>query len=162
MAELDVRHFLLPELRFELEVAKLALRQADRVLPVAEVVDPFVEVAELADHQWLLLDSAVAMRWRASGVVNSSFCCAISRSSMDASELPSLAYSASLARRTAAGGWAAHSSAVRRVPVARPACGTTPADRPGAHASPAGTTPAPPTSSSAPDVTTRRGAEKRP
>src|SRR5258707_1356193 len=91
MAELDVGHLLLPELRLELEFADLALGQADRVLPVAEVVDPFVEVVQLADHQRLLLASdAPAMRRRASGVANSSFCCVISRSSMAASELASL------------------------------------------------------------------------
>src|SRR3989442_267117 len=42
------------------------------------------------------------MRWRASAVANNSCCWAISRSSIAASELASLAYSASLARRTAA------------------------------------------------------------
>src|SRR5213596_33461 len=91
MAELDVRYFLLPELCLELELSNLALGQADRILPVAEVVDPFIEVAELPDRQRLLLaGDASAMRWRASGVANSSVCCAISRSSMPASELASL------------------------------------------------------------------------
>ena len=42
------------------------------------------------------------MRSRASRVANNSFCCAISRSSIDASELTSLTYTASFARRTAA------------------------------------------------------------
>src|SRR6266567_2318984 len=124
--ELGVGHLRLPELRLELEFADLPLGQADRILPVAEVVDPFVEVAQLADHQRLLLaGDAPAMRRRVSGVANSSFCCVISRSSMEASELASLRYSASLARRTAADGWAAHRSARERAAAGRSACGTT-------------------------------------
>src|SRR6266516_3808624 len=95
-----------------------------RILQGEEVVDPFIEVAELPDHQRLLwAGDAPAMRWRASGVANSSACCAISRSSMPASELASLLYTASLARRTAPGGWAAHCSARARVAAGRSACG---------------------------------------
>src|SRR2546425_356419 len=50
MPELDVGDLLLAELGLELEGAQLALGQPDRVLPVTEVVDPVVEVAELPDH----------------------------------------------------------------------------------------------------------------
>ena len=49
--ELDVRHFLVSELRLELEVAELSLGKTDRILPIAEVVDPLIEVVELANHQ---------------------------------------------------------------------------------------------------------------
>src|SRR5437899_6547782 len=98
VTELDVRHLRIPELGIELEVAELTLRQADRVLPVAEVVDPVVEVAQLADHQWLLWARDAPMRRCASGVANSSICCASSSSSIEASVLCSLTYSASLAR----------------------------------------------------------------
>src|SRR5207247_3097878 len=120
MAELDVRYFLLPELRLELETADFPLRQTDRILPEAEIVDPFIEVAELPDHQRLLLaGDAPAMPWRASGVAHSSVWCACSMYSMRASELASLLYTASLARRTAPGGWAAHCSARERVASAR-------------------------------------------
>src|SRR3989442_4694905 len=140
MTELDVGHLLLPELCLELELADLALGQADGILPVAEVVDPFIEVAELPDHQRLLLaGDAPAMRWRASGVANSSVCCAISRSSMPASELASLLYSASLARRTPPGRWAAHCSARARVAPGRAASWATPSTNPSARASAAGT-----------------------
>src|SRR6266853_1746571 len=163
MAELDVGHFLLPEFRLEIELADLALRQPDRILPVAEVVDPFVEVVQLADHQRLLLaGNAPAMRWRASGVANSSVCCISSRSSMPASELASLLYNASLARRTAPDGWAAHCSARARVAAGRAACGTTRSTSPSASASAAGTMRALQTSSSALDGPTRRGRKKLP
>src|SRR6266576_6145584 len=74
--ELDVGHFGIAELRLEPVLAKIALRKTDRVLPVAEVVDPVVEVVEFADHQRFL------MRWRASGVANRTSWSAISRSSM--------------------------------------------------------------------------------
>src|SRR6059058_93233 len=162
MAELDVRYFLLPELRLELETADFPLRQTDRILPEAEIVYPFIEVAELPDHQRLLLaGDAPAMRWRASGVANSSVCCAISRSSMRASELASLRYNASLARRTAPGGWAAHCSARERVAAGRSACGTTRSRSPSASASAAGTMRALQTSSSALDGPTR-GRKKLP
>ncbi len=75
VTELDVGHVLLPELRLELEGAQIALRQTDAVLPVAEVVDPLVEVVQLAYHQPLLfaIDAPPAMRSRTSGVANSSF-----------------------------------------------------------------------------------------
>src|SRR5207245_2640675 len=162
MAELDVRHVLVPELRFELELADLALRQADRVLPVAEVVDPFVEVVQLANHQRLPLasEAPTAMRARASGLAIDPFCWAISQSSIAASERTSLAYSASLARRTAPGGWPAHSSARRRASIASCACGTTRSNRPRTSASTADTMRALHTSSSALDVPTRRRRNK--
>src|SRR6266568_898823 len=160
--ELDVRHLLVPELRLELEVADLALGQADRVLPVAEVVDPFVEVVQLADHLALLLGTAAPMRSRASGVANNSFCCAISRSSIDASEVTSLMYTASLARRTAAAGWAAHTCASRRASPGSSASDTTRSSRPSARASVAGTMRALHTSSSAFDGPTSRGRKKLP
>src|SRR5438552_18971988 len=76
VAELDVRDFGVPKLCLEPVLAKIALRQADRVLPVFEVVDPVVEVVEFADHQRFL------MSWRASGVAKSVSWSAISRSSM--------------------------------------------------------------------------------
>src|SRR3989442_3127653 len=163
MAELDVRYFLLPELRLELELSDLALGQADGILPVAEVVDPFIEVAELPDHQRLLLaGDAPAMRWRASGVANRSLCCAISRSSMPARDPASLLYNASLARRTAPAGSAAHCSAREPGAAPRPPCGTTRSTRPSASASAAGTMRALQTSSSALDGPTRRGRKKLP
>src|SRR2546429_568522 len=103
VTELDVGHVLLPELRLELEAAQIALRQTDTVLPVAEVVDPLVEVVQLAYHQPLLftIDAPAAMRSRTSDVANSSFCWVISRSSIDSSELSSLRYKAALAQRPA-------------------------------------------------------------
>ena len=73
MAELDVGDLLFPELRLELEAAEIILLQPDRVLPVAEVVDPVVEVMQLAHHQRLLVLRDFPMRSRASGVANSSF-----------------------------------------------------------------------------------------
>src|SRR5256712_12521050 len=162
--EHDVRHVLVHELRLELELANLALRQADRILPVAEVVDPFVEVVQLADHQRLLFASEApsARRSRASGLANNSFCWAISQSSRAASERTSLAYSASLARRTAPGGWPAPSSARRRASIASCACGTTRSNRPRTSASTADTRRALHTSSSALDGPTSRGRKKLP
>src|SRR5437667_187621 len=58
---------------------------------------------------------------------------------MEASELASLRYNASLARRTAPGGWPAHCSARERAAAGRSACGTTSSNSPMASASPAGT-----------------------
>src|SRR4029077_3650951 len=110
MAELDVRYFLLAEFGLELEAPDLALWQADRVLPVAEVVNPFIEVVELANHQRLLLASdAPSMRSRAPREMKSSVCCLISRSSAAPRDPASLRYSASLARRMAPAGCSAHS-----------------------------------------------------
>src|SRR2546421_10658893 len=116
VTELDVGHVLLPELRLELEGAQIALRQTDPVLPVAEVVDPLVEVAQLAYHQPLLfaIDAPPAMRARTSGVANSSFWCVISRSSIASSTAVSLPYSAALTRRTALSGSPAQASARAR------------------------------------------------
>src|SRR5256884_6294150 len=164
VTELDVGHVLLPELRLELEAAQIALRQTDTVLPVAEVVDPLVEVVQLAYHQPLLftIDAPAAMRSRTSGVANSSFCWVISRSSIDSSELSSLRYKAALARRTALGGWADQDSASARASDASRACGTTRSNSPKSRASAAGTMRALHTSSSALDVPTRRGRKKVP
>ena len=50
VAELDVGHFRVAELGVELERAKRTLGEADRILPVFEVVDPVVEVVKFADH----------------------------------------------------------------------------------------------------------------
>src|SRR2546421_7963862 len=164
--EFDVGHVLLPELRLELEAAQVALGQTDAVLPVAEIVDPLVEVVQLAYHQSLLfaIDAPPAMRARTSGVANSSFCCVISRSSTASRAPPpaSLRYSAALARRTALGGWAAQAAASARASDASPASGTTRANRPRSSASAAGTMRALHTSSSALDVPTRRGRKNVP
>src|SRR2546429_619654 len=166
VTELDVGHVLLPELRLELEGAQIALRQTDAVLPVAEIVDPLVEVVQLAYHQSLLfaIDAPPAMRARTSGVANSSFCCVISRSSTASRAPPpaSLRYSAALARRTALGGWAAQAAASARASDASRAWGTTRSNRPRSSASAAGTMRALHTSSSALDVPTRRGRKNVP
>src|SRR2546429_370392 len=58
---------------------------------------------------------------------------------MAASELASLRYSASLARRTAPGGWPAHCSASERATADRSAWGTPSSNSPRASAPPAGT-----------------------
>src|SRR2546426_777187 len=158
----EVRHLRVPELGVELEVAELTLGQADRVLPVAEVIDPVVEVVQLADHQWLLWARDVPMRRCASGVANSSICCASSSSSIAASGRCSLRYSASLARRTASGGWLAHSRASARASACSRSCGTTRSNSPSASASAAGTMRALHTSSSAVDGPTSRGRKKLP
>src|SRR3989441_1508992 len=160
--ELDVRHLRVPELGLELKVTELTLGQADRVLPVAEVVDPVVEVVQLADHQWLLWARDAPMRRCASGVANSSICCASSRSSIADNERCSLRYSASLARRTASGGWLAHSRASARASACSRSCGTTRSNSPSASASAAGTMRALHTSSSAVDGPTSRGRKKLP
>src|SRR5438445_787141 len=119
VTELDVRHLRVPELGVELEVAELTLGQADRVLPVAEVIDPVVEVVQLADHQWLLWARDAPMRCCASGVANSSICCASSSSSIAASGRCSLRYSASLARRSASVPRSAPAQKPRPAPVRR-------------------------------------------
>src|SRR5262245_38602281 len=86
MAGLDVRSLRLTELGVELEFPQRSGWQADRILPVAEVVDPVIEVVELPDHsQRLRVASDASMRWRASGVANSSCCMAISWSSISSS-----------------------------------------------------------------------------
>src|SRR5205807_5582491 len=164
VAELDVGHVLLPELRLELEAAQVARGETDPVLPVAEIVDPLVEVAQLAYHQPLLfaIDAPPAMRARTSGVANSSFWCVISRSSIAASAAVSLPYSAAVARRTALGGWADQDSASARASDASRACGTTRSNSPKSRASAAGTMRALHTSSSALDVHTRRGRKNVP
>src|SRR5437879_595822 len=148
VTELDVRHLRVPELGVELEVAELTLGQADRVLPVAEVIDPVVEVVQLADHQWLLWARDAPMRRCAAGVAKSGRC--------------SLRYSASLARRTASGGWLAHSRASARASACSRSCGTTRSNSPSASASAAGTMRALHTSSSALAVPTSRGRKKLP
>src|SRR5689334_1845004 len=143
MPELDVRHFGLTELRLEPVFAQVALRQADRVLPVAEVIDPVVKVAKFADHQRFL------MSCRASRVANRTSWSAISTSSISSSVLWSERYSAAFALRTASGAIAAHRCARAWVSEARDSAATTRSNNPSCCASAAATIRALHTSSSA-------------
>src|SRR5258708_5364059 len=163
MPELDVRHFGIAELGVEVEVAHRPRRQTDRLLPVAEVVDPVVEITQLADHcQRLLLERDCAIRSCASAVANSSCCVAISQSSIPSSNPAPLWKRLPFARASAGGACPPKLGAGACAPAASRSAATTRSNTPSASASAAGIMRALHTSSRACEGPTRRGKNQLP
>ena len=158
MAELDGRGFGVAELYREFELAQLVAIQTDRILPVAEVIDPVIPIVNLTHHgvtltcrgKWVLVcpgRPAGPPQYRRSGII--AFGVAIRRPAIAARFWASLEYSARLANDSARGGLAASMPGQLPGFLGQPSWGTTRLNSPIRNASWASITSAVNTSSSA-------------